>query len=126
MCSSDLEKPEQPELTIDIVAGVIKIPFEIWAIGEDLEKLALDDDEARRIAEPARQLLEFYLPKIPVIAYAWISMSVGAFWSLRTRLLLIQEMKKQDQKQQPGASPVAQTGPGVIAKFPDKVEPEKI
>lgn len=119
------QEPEQPELTIDVVAGVIKIPFELWAISQEVKELALDDNEARQIAEPARQLLEYYLPKIPVIAYAWVSMSVSAFWIVRTRLLLIQEIRKLRQKQQP-ARPAEPSQPGVITKFPTETKTEKV
>jgi len=119
------QEPEQPELTIDVVAGVIKIPFELWAIGQDVKHLALTEDEAKRMAEPAMQLLEYYLPKIPVIAYAWISMSVSTFWVMRTRLLLIQEIKKQRQKQQP-ARPPEPAQPGVTTTFPSETKTEKV
>lgn len=119
------QEPEQPELTIDVVAGVIKIPFELWAIGQDVKELALDDNEARQIAEPAKQLLEYYLPKIPVIAYAWISMSVSAFWIVRIRLLLIQEIRKLREKQQP-ARPAEPAQPGVTTKFPSETKTERV
>ena len=118
-------EPERPELTIDVVAGVVKIPFELWQISQGIESLALSDKEAQRIAEPAKQLIEHYLPQIPVIAYAWVSLSVSSFWVMRSRLVLLQELRKQKETEKP-ARPAAPTGPGVIAKFPDKVEPEKI
>lgn len=120
-----LPKPEQPELSIEIVAGVIKIPFELWAIGQDVKDLALTDEEAKQMAEPAKQLLEHYLPMIPPIAYAWIGLSVSSFWVMRTRLLLIQAIKKQREKQQP-PRPAEPTQPGVEAKFPTEMKTEKV
>lgn len=118
-------EPELPELTIDIVAGVVKIPFELWSIGQDVKGLALTDEEAKQMAEPLRQLLEHYLPMIPPIAYAWVSLSVSSFWVMRTRLLLIQEIKKQREKQQaPG--PAAPAQPGVVTKFPAEVKTKKV
>lgn len=118
-------EPESPELTIDVVAGVVKIPFELWSISQDVEFLKLDDKEAQRIAEPAKQLLEHYLPQIPVIVYAWISLSTASFWAMRSRLLLVKTLRKQKEAKKPPAA-AAPAGPGVITKFPDKVEPEKI
>lgn len=118
-------EPEQPELTIDIVAGVIKIPFELWAIGQDVKELALTDEESKQMAEPARQLLEHYLPMIPPIAYAWIGLSVSSFWVMRTRLLLIQELRKQREKQQPDR-PVEPASPGVTTKFPKEIKTDKV
>jgi len=118
-------EPEQPELTIDVVAGVVKIPYELWSISQGVDFLKLDDKEAQRIAEPLKQLLEYYFPQIPVIAYAWVSLSVSFFWVMRSRLVFIAELRRQKEAKQP-ARPAPVTQPGVIAKFPDKVEPEKI
>lgn len=121
-------EPEQPELTIDIVAGVVKIPFELWSISQSVKSLALSDDEAKNIAEPARQLLEHYLPQIPVIAYAWISMSVSVFWVMQSRLRTIQEIRlhreRIEQENQP--APTAPAQPGVSTKFPERSEPVKL
>ena len=122
-------EPEPPELTIEIVAGVVKIPFELWSISQSVKSLALTDDEAKKIAEPARQLLEHYLPQIPVIAYAWISMSVSVFWVMQLRLRTIQELRKHRERIRQGTpQPVEKPeGPGVTAiKFPDQEKPVKV
>ena len=119
------QEPEQPELTIDVVAGVVKIPFELWSISQSVKSLALTDEEAKRIAEPAMQLLEYYLPQIPVIAYAWISMSVSTFWVMQTRLRTIQELKEHRARLvQP--RPAAPAQPGVTTKFPEEIKPTDI
>lgn len=122
------EEPEPPELTIDIVAGVVKIPFELWSISQSVKSLALSDDEANQIAEPARQLLEHYLPQIPVIAYAWLSMSVSVFWVMQSRIQTIQEIKKHRERirQETQPTPPAPSQSGVITKFPDQNEPVKV
>lgn len=119
-------EPESPELTIDIVAGVIKIPFELWAISQNIKSLALTDEEAKQIAEPARQLLEYYLPKIPVIAYAWLSVSVSTFWVMRPRLFTIKEMREHLKRIQQDSRPAAPAQPGVVTKFPTEIKPERI
>ena len=121
-------EPEPPELTIEIVAGVVKIPFELWSISQSVKSLALTDDEAKNIAEPARQLLEHYLPQIPVIAYAWISMSVSVFWVMQSRLRTIQEIRKHRERirQETQPAPTAPAQPGVSTKFPEKKTPVKI
>lgn len=120
-------EPEQAELTIEVVAGVVKIPFEFWAISQGVDVLKLDDKEAQRIAEPAKQLIEYYLPSIPVIAYAWISLTSSAFWAMRSRLILVKALQEKKEAEQPAAAkpaPVTQTG--VIAKFPDLEKPQKV
>ncbi len=121
-------EPEPPELTIEIVAGVVKIPFELWSISQSVKSLALSDDEAKSIAEPARQLLEHYLPQIPVIAYAWISMSVSVFWVMQSRLRTIQELRKHRERirKETQPAPTAPAQPGVSTKFPEKNTPVKI
>lgn len=125
------EQPEQPELTIDVVAGVIKIPFELWAISQSVKSLALTDVEAKKIAEPAKQLLEYYLPRIPVIAYAWISMSVSTFWVMQTRLRTIKEIKLHRERLKYPKSvspeqPAEPAQPGVKTKFPSVVKTKKM
>jgi len=117
--------PEPPTLDLDVVAGVVKIPFELWAIGQGLEGLALTDDESRKLAEPAKILLEYYLPQIPEIAYAWIGLSVSSFWIMRARLLLIKEIRKQQESKRPPA-PVQPTQPGVNTTFPEKLKPTEV
>lgn len=117
-------EPEQPELTIDVVAGVVKIPFELWSISQSVKSLALTDEEAKQIAEPARQLLEYYLPQIPVIAYAWISLSVSTFWVMQTRIRTIQELKKHRERlQKPKPAEPAQPG---VTTYPTEIKPEKV
>lgn len=120
------QEPEQPELTSDIVAGVIKIPFELWAISQSIKTLALTDKEAKQIAEPAQQLLEYYLPKIPVIAYAWISLSVSTFWIMRPRLFTIKETREHLKRIQQKTKPAEPAQPGVVTKFPIEIKPEKV
>lgn len=118
-------EPEPAELTIDIVAGVVKIPFELWAISQSVKSLSLTDSEARNIAEPAHSLLEHYLPQIPVIAYAWVSMSVSVFWVMQSRLLTIKEIHLHQKETEP-ARPAEPSGTGVVTKFPTKSEPVKV
>ena len=119
-------EPEQPELTIDVVAGVVKIPFELWSISQSVKSLALADAEAKRIAEPALQLLEYYLPQIPVIAYAWVSLSVSTFWVMQSRLKTIQELKKHRERINQQTSPPEQAQPGVKTKFPSETKTSKV
>lgn len=119
-------EPEQPELTIDIVAGVVKIPFELWAISQSMKSLALTDEEAKQIAEPARQLLEHYLPQIPVIAYAWLSLSVSTFWVMQPRLSTIKETREHLKRIQQESKPPEPAQPGVTTKFPEKIKTEKV
>ena len=120
------QEPEQPELTIDVVAGVIKIPFQLWSISQSVKTLELTDEEAKRIAEPAKQLLEYYLPKIPVIAYAWINFSVSTFWVMQTRLRTIKELKEHRKRIQQNSKPPEPAQPGVTTTFPAEVKTQAL
>ena len=120
------QEPEQPELTSDIVAGVIKIPFQLWSISQSVKTLELTDEEAKQIAEPAKQLLEYYLPKIPVIAYAWVSLSVSTFWVMQTRLRTIKELKEHRKRIQKETRPAEPAQPGVTTTFPVEVKTQAL
>lgn len=103
--------PAEPEgLDVGIVSRVVKMPFELWAINQKVEQLALEDKEAAQIAEPVKQLLDYYLPQIPAIAYAWIALTVNSFWIMRTRLLLIKAIQESDSSAQAGVKDEGQGG----------------
>ncbi len=91
-------EPQQPEISPDIICGIIKIPFEFWATSQNLKELALTDTEAKQLAGPIKQLIDYYLPRIPTIAYAWISLSVTVFWISKSRLEIIAEIKRKKHK----------------------------
>ena len=88
--------------------------------------MALADAEAKRIAEPAMQLLEHYLPQIPVIAYAWVSLSVSTFWVMQSRLRTIQEIKRHRERMQKQSRPSEPAQPGVETKFPSETKTSKV
>ena len=135
----DQPGPIEPEgVGVDIVSGVVKLPFELWAIKEKVEELVLTDAEANQIAEPFKKLLDYYLPQIPEIAYAWIALTVNGFWIMRTRLLLIAAIKESNEQISSGAQTadgkdVGQGGPrppaspaGQGGKFPQQTETVKV
>lgn len=80
---------------LEIIKPVIAMPFDLWAARVDLKELKLSKDELNLLAGPVKELLDYYLPQIPVIAYAWISVSVAAYSVMKVRLELIAELKKQ-------------------------------
>jgi hypothetical protein len=87
------------EVAVELLQNVIKTPFELWAISQDVPGLALSDAESQQWAEPMKQLLDYYLPKIPTIAYAWIAWTTTTFWIFRPRMILLAEIRKQKQKE---------------------------
>lgn len=96
-------QPEIIKFDYIVIAQVCQIPFDLWSISQGVEQLKLSDKEARLMAKPAKELLDYYLPQIPVIAWAWISLAVVSYSALKSRLLIIQEIKKQVSLTEPAA-----------------------
>jgi len=135
-------EPEQaPEVPVELIADFIKLPFELWALSQNLTLLALTQDEAMRLAQPTKKLLDYYFPKIPPIAYAWFNLNVSAFWIMRPRLKAIAIAKKVKEKSggkdavgpngavvQPGTGqPAAPTiKPGQNFPQATEIKPEKL
>jgi len=136
-------KEEQPEpefaMTENLIAEGLKTPFELWAITQRLNELKLQDKEAVMLAAPVKQLLDHYLPNVPMIAIAWASLAITTKSIMAPRLALIAEIKKQkvvasaqpDDKDEgqggprPAASPAGGGGPVKIG-FPKATKPVQI
>ena len=87
-------EPEPAQIDLLVVGQAIQVPFDLWSISQGIEGLKLTDDESKLMARPAKELLDYYLPAMPAIAWAWISLVAVSYGVLRTRLILIQEIKK--------------------------------
>lgn len=87
-------QPETIKFDYAVIAQVCQIPFNLWSVSQGIDQLKLTDKEAKSMAMPIMNLLDYYLPQIPVIAWAWITVGVVAYSALESRLLLIQEIKK--------------------------------
>lgn len=116
-----------------VIAQACQIPFDLWAISQNIEQLKLSDQEARMMGRPAKELLDHYLPQIPVIAWAWISFGLVGYGVMKPRLLIIQELKKKRSSSQPAAEtrdPLQPQGgpppPAPISTFPtiDQIKAE--
>lgn len=46
------------------------------------------------IAKPLKQILDHYMPDVPDIAWAWISLSAVSYSIVKSRLVIIAEIKK--------------------------------
>lgn len=93
--SAAAEQPAgPPDIDLKVIGQVCQIPFDLWSVSQAVDGLKLTDNESAMMAKPAKQLLDHYVPQIPVIAWAWISLSVVTYSAMKSRLLLIQEIKK--------------------------------
>jgi len=130
--------PEPQEIGLDIVKPVVKMPFDLWSARQGLDKLKITDQEAAQIAEPLKVLLDYYLPQIPTIAYAWISLAVVSYTVFQPRLELIQQIKKAtapdaagDQGGQKPAADADRLRSVIVEKnspqnFPSEIKTEKL
>lgn len=96
------KESQQPEPVPAVVgSNVIKdavcVPFDMWARSQRLKGLRLTDEEAQTLVDPIRILLDYYLPEVPAIAYAWAALVITAYAITSPRLLLIEDERKLRQ-----------------------------
>lgn len=84
-----------PEKANATLVPVLQIPFATWAKAIDVKEMALNKDEAKDLALPVTQLLEFYFPgRIPEIAWVWLMMLGTTYRILEPRLDLLATKRK--------------------------------
>ena len=93
---SPKEPPPEPQrFELDVIRPIVAMPFDFWSKSQDLPQLKLTDKEADLLSKPVKDLIDYYLPQIPVVAWAWISLSIATYSVMKIRLDLIAELKKQ-------------------------------
>lgn len=143
--------PKQPEpaptqVPNEIIKQAVQVPFDLWAISQELKGLKLEDKEAAMLAEPVKTLLDYYAPQMPVIAIAWASLTISVYAVMKPRLEMIAEIKKQKTSPSPGPadqrakheehvtsqgqggprSPIKPVGQGEIVEFPGQIKTQKL
>ncbi len=87
---------ELPEIANETLVPVLQIPFKTWAVAVGVKELELNKDEAKDLALPVTQLLEFYFPgRIPEIAWVWLMMLGSTYRILEPRLELLAQKRKE-------------------------------
>jgi len=133
-------KPEPAQVPNEIIKQAVQVPFDLWAISQKLKGLELDDKEAAMLAEPVKTLLDYYLPQLPTIVFAWASLTIMTYAVMKPRLEMIAEIKKQkkaassvqaadrgpgDESTAAGA-PTPPAGPGRTVGFPAQLKIQKL
>jgi len=95
----DLERIKEITEPNPLLIPIVKIPFDVWADINKVDDLRLTDKEAKDIALYTTQLIDYYLPKVPSIAYAWLGLATSLYAVIQPRLKIIKDLKKQ--KEQP-------------------------
>jgi len=83
-----------PEIDISVIGQVVQIPFDLWSVSQGVPELKISNDESIMLAKPVKQLLDHYVPQVPEIAWAWISLSAVSYSIMKSRLALIAEIRK--------------------------------
>lgn len=84
-----------PEKANETLIPVLQIPFDFWALSQEIKELALTKDEAGQLALPATQLIEFYFPgRVPEIAWVWLCLLGTVTNIMRPRIELVSRKKK--------------------------------
>lgn len=90
----EAEQPP-PEIDVKVIGQAIQIPFDLWAVGQDIPDLKISVQESTMIAKPLKVLLDHYMPNVPEITWAWISLGAVSYSIMKCRLVLIAEIKKE-------------------------------
>lgn len=99
-----IEEPPPPEIDIKVFASCLQIPFDLWSVSQDAPELKLSMPEAVMLAKPMKQLADYYLPNVPEIAWAWFSLAGVSYTIVKSRLVLIAEIKKASSVDQKDAA----------------------
>ncbi len=115
------DQPEAPaiDLTLPIISNAIKIPFDLWASSTGVEQLKLLDSEADQLAEPVKQLLDHYLPTMPPIAVAWLSLAFAGYFVMKSRLDIVAAIRKKKKEASPSSEDQGSSIQGDGAPLPD-------
>lgn len=110
----------------NLVKGVVKLPFEFWAVSTGVDKLRLSDGEASMIADPAIQVADLFLPGIDPRYYAVGGLLLSVIIVVTAKLQIIAEEKKRRSEVEapkPIVTPTVQprTGTPETIKFPDDI-----
>lgn len=101
------------------IMQVVSVPFDLWAARVGVPDLALSNAEAAMIAEPAGQVLAFYLPNFRPIDWAWAALAMAGIAVMRPRLVLLDAIRKTQRDSSSsatGSPPARPPAPGVSGK----------
>lgn len=114
----EIKKEKEKDILIEqpnpLFIPILKIPFDAWAETVKVDELRLSTQETNSLALPVTQLVNYYLPKMPAIAYAWCGLILSLYTIMQPRLKIIKELKKV-KAGQPASLPGAQADQGAAA-----------
>ncbi len=116
-----------PSAITNAVTELLKAPFDLWAIRADLPELALTQPEAETLTAPALILLDYYVPNMRPIDWAWISLAITGIAIMRPRMVLLQGMAKQGGQRETSTSPRPAASVSLVPDvLPNNYKPQKL
>ncbi len=93
----EIKKEKEKALLVEqpnpLFIPILKIPFDAWAETIKVEEMRLSEGETKSLALPITQLVEYYLPKMPAIAYAWCGLILSLYAIMQPRLKIINVLR---------------------------------
>ena len=118
--SGDTSKPAPSfEMSVDMLAQIWQWPFMLWESKIGVPQLRLTELEALGIAKPSKVLIDYYMPELNPIYFAWGTLIAAVSTVLSSRLILLAEIRKAKQ----GTKPEPAGAPTRI-KFPGEYKPQ--
>lgn len=100
--NEEIKKDKENKILIEqpnpLFIPILRIPFDAWAEAASVEDLRLSAQESNSLTLPVTQLVNYYLPKMPAIVYAWCGLVLSFYAIVQPRLLLIKKLKKQKEQ----------------------------
>lgn len=129
--------PDIANIDNKIIKDAVQVPFDLWARSQGINNLRLTDDEAEQISAPIKTLLDYYLPEVPAIAYAWGALVITAYTLVSPRLFMLEQIRKdksaksenlRDQADRTRTSQNKDGSAGPPGRFPNQhdIKPIKI
>lgn len=121
-------QPVTPAEISSAITELLRTPFDLWAVKAKLPELALTDDEAKMLTKPTQVLLDYYVPNMRPIDWAWASLAITGVAIMRPRVMLLQRMAPQGGQREAQATPPRPAAPASPASegSPNDYEPQTI
>ncbi len=128
-------QPVQPAEISSAITELLRTPFDLWAAKAKLPELALTNEEAETVTKPVQVLLDFYVPNMRPIDWAWASLAITGIAIMRPRVMLLQRMgpgpgsgsagSQREEKATP-PRPAASASPAGQGSPDDQYEPQSL
>ena len=104
-----------PQKANETLIPILQMPFSFWSKTQGIKELELADKEAKELALPVTQLLEFYFPgKVPEIAFVWLMFAGSTFKIVDSRLAILAKKRKEKTTSSVAGSKGSRTSAGPI------------